>query len=546
MSEANPNVCSNCLEHGETCTSSRPAKKRGTKPLVERLGDTSTAVVAAAYEHHELSDLQAWCAPAIAPQALIMDLVEIYFEVVYPIFPFFHPATTLRRISRGEYQIDQQFFAVVMAMCSLASARARDGAIFSGRWDLRSLSSPASEFFFSTAASVIPRDAGASNDFDYMRTCALLSITAIQYGQPRTMHYYLGLYHTYVETDGLHDEANWPKAIGPIETEERRRLFWSIYTLDVYAAVVWGRIVRTREAQSNVTYPTAIDDAKIGNVQSGSNTWSVLDRQLPEVAASQDVSNCWLYGWNFTTDLYRVLEHVLDQYRGRRPEHRPSTPIDTIFGGRSTTSSSVLDAISNMYNGLPSRFKETPPAVSETDHQLNFQTANIVASIQLVRMMLLAAEDTTIEQRCNIARELLEAFSNVPVQYLRAFSSPLLHHLAGIGSILGSAFENSLQPSSYQHIRTVLLSLVQLLADLEVGLYCTAGASSRIQKLVERIDLYISNQQQLVMAPQTLATSFEQPGKAATAIASSTNDDPSSFLLPPDLLTDWSWAFDFA
>lgn len=57
-----------------------------------------------------------------------------------------------------------------------------------------------------------------------MRACALLAITSIQYGQIRLMHQYLGRYHALVSMDALHNEANWPRDIGFVETEERRRL----------------------------------------------------------------------------------------------------------------------------------------------------------------------------------------------------------------------------------------------------------------------------------------------------------------------------------
>jgi hypothetical protein len=477
-----------------------------------------------------------------------MNLVEVYFEVVYPIFPFFHQPTILRRVSRGEYLTNRPLFAVTMAICALSSARARDGAIFSGRWDLSSLKDPPSESFFTAAESAIQKGGAANTDFNDMRACALLSITAIQYGQPRTMHYYLGLYYTFVEIDGLHCEANWPKGIGIVETEERRRLFWSIYTLDVYTSIVWARVVRSREAQSNVVYPTTLDDTDISDA--GYRQSPAISPMSPLQSPGElESARCWLYGWNFTTDLYRILEHVLDQFRRRRSEHRLSTPIDAIFGSTSVPSSAVLDFILTAYKNLPSRFKETSPAISNEDHRLNFQTANIAATIQLVRMMLFAAEDATVEQRCRVASELLQAFSDVPVVYLRAISSPLLHHLAGIGSILGSIFENGLPESAYQQIRTVLLSLVRLLADLEVGLYCTAGASSRIRTLVERIDECIRTQQQLaVTAAQTGEAYSAESQYAAAATATSTYVDGSSplFLLPPEILEDWSWAFDFA
>lgn len=37
------------------------------------------------------------------------------------------------------------------------------------------------------------------------------------------MHQYLALYRSLVDMDGLHDENNWPKGIGIVETELRRR-----------------------------------------------------------------------------------------------------------------------------------------------------------------------------------------------------------------------------------------------------------------------------------------------------------------------------------
>ena len=65
-----------------------------------------------------------------------------------------------------------------------------------------------------------------------MRTCALLALFGIQVGKIEIMHQYLGLYHSLVAMDGLHDEKNWPKEIGIVEIEERRRLVRPSYTLD--------------------------------------------------------------------------------------------------------------------------------------------------------------------------------------------------------------------------------------------------------------------------------------------------------------------------
>lgn len=113
-----------------------------------------------------------------------------------------------------------------MAVCALASARVRDEAIFNPSWDLQELSETPSESFYDAAVRYRTNcnDSRQAHTLNTLRSCALLALTAIQYGKIREMQLYLGDYHTCVAMDGLHDESNWPKDIGIVETEERRRL----------------------------------------------------------------------------------------------------------------------------------------------------------------------------------------------------------------------------------------------------------------------------------------------------------------------------------
>ena len=111
-----------------------------------------------------------------------------------------------------------------MSICALASARARDGALFPGRWDINRFQEPSSEIFFIAAREALPPDLSAMRGLDWMRTCVLLALYGIQVGKIDIMHQYLGVYHTLVSMDTLHDEKNWPKNIGIVETELRRRL----------------------------------------------------------------------------------------------------------------------------------------------------------------------------------------------------------------------------------------------------------------------------------------------------------------------------------
>lgn len=169
---------------------------------------------------------------------------------------------------------------------------------------------------------------------------------------------------------------------------------------------------------------------------------------------------CWVHGWNFTTDLYRILEHAMDDFHRRRPSIGPLSPSD-LFTRETPHQSVVLSKVMSMHDELPPRFKETksvPPSGKGPglEDKFSFQAANITAALQLVRMILFTSEDATVDQKCAIARDLLDGFAKVPIFFLRAISSPLLHHLAGIGSILGSVIEGPISEASYMQVREVL------------------------------------------------------------------------------------------
>lgn len=267
------------------CTFDRPAKRRGVKAgsrasardtqSVMASGDRVTATPAATgsggrasgpsasrssyrpsnfddpwstFDRDEGNDdskalHDSWKAFAIACDRQIKNLVQVYFEIVYPMydeflpfladcfdlyiisrFPLFHMPSFVEQVNRKEHLRNQGLFASTMAVCSLASGRARDGALYSTKWHREELIDPPSEAFFAAARDSIPRDLIAAKGIHYMRACAILAIASIQNGQIKNMQKYSGLYHTLMSMDCLYDEKFWPKDLSPIETEERRRL----------------------------------------------------------------------------------------------------------------------------------------------------------------------------------------------------------------------------------------------------------------------------------------------------------------------------------
>ncbi|KAI6985513.1 hypothetical protein KC355_g10646, partial [Hortaea werneckii] len=489
-----------------------------------------------------------WIPPFNASsQAVIMDLAEIFFEVVYPVFPLFHRSTLLRRVARGEYLTNRSLFSSVAAMCALASARARDGAVYTSTWDLASLSQPTSEAFLAAAVEALPKDAPLTQDFNYMRACVLISITYIQYGRMAESQYYLNTYHSFVAVGSLHDEQEWPPHEDTVEIEERRRLFWSAYTLDVFTSIIGTSVIRGSEAAFNVCYPCDIDDGISGKAP---GTFEM---------ATETETVTWLQGWNFVTDLYRILEHTLYSLRQLRSNRERTPAMPVTFFDCPVSQNAVLDHVMAMYEELPPIFKSTKPITNDSrDTLFGFQAANIAATVQLVRMVLFTTEGSDVEQKCEIARDLIRAFRSIPVEYLQAISSPLLHHLTGIGVILGSAFHFGLTRSSYKRIRSVLLELTELIAHLETGLHYSTGTSDKLRTQVKCIDEFWHRHGN---ADTMVVSSAEELGSGATTSSACHKDssvgqfqqqtyseqvaeNSPPFYFPPELLDNWAWVFD--
>ncbi|KAL3459769.1 fungal-specific transcription factor domain-containing protein [Aspergillus heterothallicus] len=584
--------CQNCADFSVPCTYDRPARRRGArKQEVSPTVATPPAPVGALTGSSESGSevvlrpparlsrdltngsrtlsisappdsslVNPWKAFAVASQGTILDLAQVYLEIVYPIFPLFHWPSFTRALENLDYLKDEGLFASTMAMCALASARARDGALYSNHWNFQQLAHPPSEVFWSAAKESIPRDLSAAKDTEYMRTCAILSIASIQNGQIQDMQKYLGTYHTLAVMDGLHDEKMWPKDLDPVVVEIRRRLFWSIYTLDVYSSIVWGGIIRHREAQSNVRYPGELRDEFISRNDMVSPA-SVDQNGVPSVNAA---SNDWIVGWNFTTDMYRIIEHALDSQRRRSPPTNGTAEVWSLFRPAQMAGPWLMEHVLAMYSALPPHFRETRPVIGDLSLDIfGFQSANIQATLQLLRMVLYSSEEQGVDGKCDVAGQVLSVFSKVPVEYLKAISSPLLHHLAGIGYILGSVMEGSLSEPSYQRVRTLLLEMADLLHRLESGLRQSTGTSERLRAQVSRIDDYMRTQRISNMPlapprpPPILDSTNVNPGQPElispvyqeniapiqTPLAG-LDESITYFQLPPELLDNWPWPFD--
>ncbi|MCJ1443510.1 MAG: hypothetical protein MMC23_004008 [Stictis urceolatum] len=407
-----------------------------------------------------------------------------------------------------------------MSICALSAARLRDGASPS---QLR-----ADPIVFGRAAEgSISNNIKPLRGLDYMRACTMMALYHIQNGQRDEIQHYMGTYINIVALDGLHDESRWPKDISVVETEERRRLFWSMYNLDVFTATIWAGFVRIRETQCSVSFPSEIDGEQ--DVPPGLN----------------DVS--WMHGWNFTTELYRVLEHILDT-PPRRQDSR-STGADIIRRYRPQLQE-VRAMLHEMYARLEPRFKDMQRGDHGLSDKFSFQAANIAATFQLVRIVLCKLERPELDIKVQTCVEFLDEFSKVPALFLKAISAPLLHHVSAIGAVLGSVIQGPISFTDYAKVRGTLDRIIGLLEYMEIGRQSDVSSSEPLRAHISRIDTYMQNQQMpsnLSSSSMVSVPTATMPFQYFTRPAGTGSDNTAmtdldfEIQLPQELLDNFPW-----
>nr|POF14028.1 activator of stress genes 1 [Quercus suber] len=450
-----------------------------------------------------------------------------------------------------------------MAACALAAARARDGAL-GHRVDYKESPERSSEIFFAAAQNAIFQNLSHAEGIGFLKACGMLTLASIQYGQIASTQKYLGQFWALAGMQSFHDEDQWPKDISVVEVEERRRLFWSMYNLDIYSTVVFGSMMRVQETHANVSYPSETNDEDLS-----------ADK-TPSVDAHH-----WLRGQNFITDLYRILEHIVHRVHRLKPVRNDRIFVTRLLISDGVGDTQVMDSVLALYYGLDPHFKDFGRDLTgdRKNDYYGFMAANIQFTLQLVRMALFSSSVTPdVNEKCAVVEEVLQTFHTISPRYLRAISTPLVYHLGTIGQILASVMNGMLSESYYARVRALLVSLADLLEGLEYGLQPTAGASKGLRKQIDKIDAFMDAQRQLLSSsslPQHEGMPQSRTGAAFphrvmdTTVASSEDLDSvhrnsfptqnssgsssnisslDEFYLPPNLVNQaaWPWPFDLS
>ena len=480
---------------------------------------------------------EAWKAFAIAAEPTIGALIDVYYTIVYPVFPLFHRARLVERVAQKEYLSDRGFFSTLMALCALASGRTRDRAAPANQ-ERAEISRIPAETFYLAALDAMPKELSSARGLDYLRACAVIAVASIQLGRIEMLHEYIGHYHALLALQRFHDEACWPKDVSVIEREERRRLVWSTYALDVYSSIVWNTPLRSKAGQLAVEYPSEVDDELLS-------------------AGQESVSNpnCWLHGWNFITDLYHVMQQSIDESRARRNiVNTRLRRVPALAKAPSSSGNIVMLEVYRAYSIMPTPFKAAPHLTGVPSQDIfGFQFANIQATLALLRMVLFSGEDkNNVETKCEVANQLISVLSNIPMPFLKAIGTPLIYHLAGVGNILSSALEGPLCEINYRNLKVQILSMADLLESLEVNLHRITGVGRGMRQQLEKVDKYMDGHHRLHYPrpfQNTVADLTTSTILAKTPLPPSTaTQDPSlwEFQLPPELLEDWPWPSDFS
>lgn len=350
-------------------------------------------------------------------------------------------------------------YTCLITMCALSAQHAKNGALFNDEKSQLEVATWASEYL-QEALSLVPMDFSLMNHLDLMRSYGFLALLGTQIGESSMVQKYLGLYHGICGRYGLHEESRWPPNISACDREVRRRIFWSIYRLEVHTACVLGHYVRIPEAQCDVGYPCGIHH--------------------PAFVPGRDGSfEDWFSGWNYSTDLYRILEHAAVSFRMRRRMHPPSLELNDGL------SSGVLSKkLSIIKDGLLPQYERAFLRSEDNGrNRCGFQAANIFCIIHLVRMLTSLSDDHDLDSICDTAEEMIASMRQIPPEYVRACGATLLQQVAGVGHMLCVVAINE-PPSTHSlhRLRLVLESITTFLETSKQHHDPLATAASRLRE----------------------------------------------------------------
>lgn len=341
-----------------------------------------------------------------------------------------------------------------MALCAVSAQTAALNAVFDDTL-LENLSIPDGEVYFSEAVSRIPHRIVQSemHNLDYLRSFGLLAVYSLQRGNHNDLHRYLGLYHALVAQQGFHDESRWPANLSLLDIDDRRRLFWCVYRLEIHSACVLGHIVRMPESQVSVQYPR------------------ITPAMEPETQA-------WTAGWDYITDLFRLMEYAIFSLRGGKNRKA----VLAVFCERPSPTT-LLDALARLKSSKPRiLLRLAEPESAFQSNRCKYMAVQITCTETLVNIMALLYCEAPACEIINITEDFLEEVAKAPLIMFKVAGSQIVHQLLGVGHMLfnASKYENG---RYWSEAKRLIEFLGDLVTNLEDDIPSAAEAGGRLLRL---------------------------------------------------------------
>ena len=419
--------------------------------------------------------------------------VRILFPELYlvqhlpmPSFPLFCERELWVGWRDETFPADHSQYTSLIAMCALSAQHTKHGSLFSDDMNLVELATYA-ELYLSEAAALLPSDFPDQLDVELIRSYGFLALLGTQTANSSMTHKYLGLYQGMCAKFGLHDESRWDGTLGICEVEMRRRLFWVMYRLEVHSACVMGHMIRLPEAQSNVGYPVGIHH--------------------PAFVPGRDGDfEDWFAGWNATTDLYRILEHAIVDFRASRNQR-----TSILYQRGQTSSLAIQESLLKVQEKLSPQFGQVFDKSSDSGkNRCGFQATKILFTIHLVRMFSFISAGAELDAVCQIAAEMIASIRTIPSEYIRASGVHLLQELAGVGYILGIiAAKRATPQQDAPRLHALLSCIATFLEDTAAPNSVATASALRLRAQIEQVeqrmtqDLDVNDLQDTLHAQQT-------------------------------------------
>lgn len=345
---------------------------------------------------------------------------------------------------------DGPSYMLLMALCAVSAQTVSLNAVFDTSL-LEGLPIHDSDRYFSEAVSRIPERIPQPQNLDYLRTFGLLAVYSLQRGDHGDLHRYLGLYHALVAQIGFHDEIRWPEHIQISDVDDRRRLFWCVYRLEIHSACVLGHIVRMPESQVSVLYPR------------------ITPAMEPEAQA-------WTAGWDYITDLFRLMEYAIFCLRGGK--YRKAALAICCDRPSPTT---LLDSLAQLKVTKPRILTRLDEFESESN-RCKYMAVQINCTETLTHIMALLYCQSPPREVMNLAEGFLEEVTKAPLIIFKVASSQIVHQLLGVGHMLYSASRYD-SGRDGREAKRLIAFLADLVTNLEKDIPSAGEAGDRLLRL---------------------------------------------------------------